>query len=213
VVVDADIGTQLGIATDAESEDRPPCHGDDDRDDDPEAMQPDDDGESQASGRDRWSPLRLALSAVIVAILALGGLATWWSYQAVQAQHVVQQRQMFLAAGRQAALNLTSIDYTQVDADIKRVLDSSTGSFYDEFQKNSQGFGDVVKNAKSKTEGSITAAGIESISGDTAQILVSLSVKTTDAGAPEQQPRLWRMRITIQRGPNGAKASNVGFVP
>jgi len=159
------------------------------------------------------STLRLGLVVVIILILGLGCLAAWWGYQTLQAQRADQQRAMFLAAGRQAAEDLTTIDYTAIDANIKRILDSSTGSFYDEFHKNTQGFVDVVTNAKSKSEGSVTAAGIETINGDTAQILASVSVKMTNTGAPEQQPRLWRMRISLQRGPNGTKVSNVGFVP
>ena len=159
------------------------------------------------------STLRLGLVVVIILILGLGCLAAWWGYQTLQARRADQQRAMFLAAGRQAAEDLTTIDYTAIDANIKRILDSSTGSFYDEFHKNTQGFVDVVTNAKSKSEGSVTAAGIETINGDTAQILASVSVKMTNTGAPEQQPRLWRMRISLQRGPNGTKVSNVGFVP
>jgi Mce-associated membrane protein len=159
------------------------------------------------------STLRLGLVVVIILILGLGCLAAWWGYQTLQARRADQQRAMFLAAGRQAAEDLTTIDYTAIDANIKRILDLSTGSFYDEFHKNTQGFVDVVTNAKSKSEGSVTAAGIETITGDTAQILASVSVKMTNTGAPEQQPRLWRMRISLQRGPNGTKVSNVGFVP
>jgi Mce-associated membrane protein len=159
------------------------------------------------------STLRLGLVVVIILILGLGCLAAWWGYQTLQARRADQQRAMFLAAGRQAAEDLTTIDYTAIDANIKRILDLSTGSFYDEFHKNTQGFVDVVTNAKSKSEGSVTAAGIETINGDTAQILASVSVKMTNTGAPEQQPRLWRMRISLQRGPNGTKVSNVGFVP
>ena len=159
------------------------------------------------------STLRLGLVVVIILILGLGCLAAWWGYQTLQVRRADQQRAMFLAAGRQAAEDLTTIDYTAIDANIKRILDLSTGSFYDEFHKNTQGFVDVVTNAKSKSEGSVTAAGIETINGDTAQILASVSVKMTNTGAPEQQPRLWRMRISLQRGPNGTKVSNVGFVP
>jgi Mce-associated membrane protein len=39
-------------------------------------------------------------------------------------------------------------------------------------------------------------------------------VKTSNAGAPEQGPRAWRMRITVEKtGDNEAKVANVEFVP
>jgi Mce-associated membrane protein len=39
-----------------------------------------------------------------------------------------------------------------------------------------------------------------------------VSVKTSVAGAPEQQPRSWRMRLTVQKSGADVKISNVGFV-
>jgi Mce-associated membrane protein len=115
--------------------------------------------------------------------------------------------------GRQGALNLTTISYTEADADVARILDSATGTFHDDFQKRSQPFIEVVKQAQSKTEGTVTAAGLESVKGDSAQVLVAVSVKTTNAGAPEPQPHAWRMRIDVQKVDDGVKVSNVGFVP
>lgn len=214
MAVDADIGPD-------QADDFIPLDGDASEPDDGDVLQreqrDEDSADSDAiAGIPTLAPratLRLGLMVAIVAILALGCLAAWWGYQTLQTRRADQQRAMFLAAGSQAARDLTTIDYTAIDADIKRILDSSTGSFYDEFRKNTQGFVEVVTSAKSKSEGSVTAAGIETITGDTAQILASVSVKMTNTGAPEQQPRLWRMRITLQRGPNGTKVSNVGFVP
>jgi Mce-associated membrane protein len=39
-----------------------------------------------------------------------------------------------------------------------------------------------------------------------------VAVKTSNAGAPEQDPRAWRMRITVQKDGDQAKVSNVEFV-
>jgi Mce-associated membrane protein len=54
---------------------------------------------------------------------------------------------------------LTAIDYTHVNADVQRILDSSTGRFRDDFQNRSQPFVDVVEQAQSKSEATVTAAG------------------------------------------------------
>jgi Mce-associated membrane protein len=110
-------------------------------------------------------------------------------------------------------VNLTTINYTEVDADVQRILDSATGTFHDDFQKRSQPFVDVVKQAQSKSEGTVAEAGLESETGDQARVLVAVSVKTSIAAAPDQDPRRWRLRISIQRTADGAKVSNVEFVP
>jgi Mce-associated membrane protein len=165
--------------------------------------------------RSRWRPSELTAGAIAVALalLAVTALAGWLGWQTVQARDEQQHRAALLQVGRQAAIDLTSIDYTTVDGDVQRVLDASIGSFHDEFQRNAKAFADVVRQAQTKSQGSVTEAGVESISGDGAQILVTASVKTSSAGVPEQNPRIWRMRITVSQTPGGAKVSSVGFVP
>ncbi len=157
--------------------------------------------------------VRPAMLVGLVVVVALGGLTGWFGWRGYQAHQAQQQRDLLVATGRQAALNLTTIDYTTVDADLQRILDSATGSFHDDFQQRLQPFAQVVKRAQSKSVGAITAAGLESQAGDKAQVLVALSVKTTMAGAPEPQPRAWRMRISLQRVGATAKVSDVQFVP
>lgn len=44
-------------------------------------------------------------------------------------------------------------------------------------------------------------------------MLVAATVQSSTAGAPEQAPRAWRMRLTVQRVDDGAKVSQVEFVP
>jgi len=147
---------------------------------------------------------------VVICLGALTGQLGWRAHQSDQAK---QDRALFLEVGRQGALNLTTIDYARVDADVQRILDAATGGFHDDFQQRAQPFVAVVKQAQSKTEGTITAAGLESSSRDDGQVLVAVAVKTTYAGVPEQQPHAWRMRIDVHRvGTAAAKVSKVEFV-
>ncbi len=149
--------------------------------------------------------------AIIVALVGLGG---WLGFRVYQDHQEQAQRNLYLQVARQTAINLTTINYTEVDADIKRVLDSATGAFHDEFQNRSQPFVEVVKKVQSKTEGTIAEAGLLSYTKDKAQVLVAIAVKTSMAGAPaDQEPRRWRMRLTVDKTGDGAKVSNVEFVP
>jgi Mce-associated membrane protein len=161
----------------------------------------------------RMSHVRLATIVGLVVVLALGGLVGWLSFRAYQSHQLDTQRKVFLQVGRQGAINLTTIDYQHVDDDVKRILDSATGKFYDDFQQRSQPFTEVVKQVKSKSVGTVTEAGLESESNDEAQVLVAVAVNTTVEGQPEQQPRAWRMRILVQKVGDDTKVSNVEFVP
>ena len=169
--------------------------------------------QAERHAQHRLSRTRVLMAVGLVIVAALTGVGGWLGYLVHQDREAQAQRNLYVQVARQTAVNLTTIDYTRVDADIKRILESATGNFYDDFQKRSQPFVDVVKKVQSKSEGTVAEAGLLSETKDQAQVLVAVSVKTTIAAAPEQEPRRWRMRINVQRTGDGAKVSNVDFVP
>jgi Mce-associated membrane protein len=158
------------------------------------------------------SPVRLAIVVGVVAVVASTAVAGWLGYREHQARQAQQQSELLIRVGRQGALNLTTIDYQHAASDMRRILDSATGSFYDDFAKRSQPFIEVLTKAQSKSVGTITEAGLESQAGDEAQVLVAVSVVTTNVGEPASEPRHWRMRISVKKVGDDAKVSNVAFV-
>ena len=182
-------------------------------DDDPESVADQANGTPTARSRAPMSALRCATLvglAIVVALAVLVGCLGFRTYQSHQAQ---AQRSEFLQVARQGAVNLTTIDWQHADAAMRRILDGATGQFYDDFATRSQPFVDVVKQTKSTTVGTITEVGVESEAAGTAEVLVAVTVKTSNAGAPEQDPRAWRMRISVRQVGDQAKVSNVEFVP
>jgi Mce-associated membrane protein len=187
---------------------------------DPEADEPEPEAEGAAETGTRsrvqaWVssvPRPIALSvAIIVALVGLGG---WLGFRIHQDHQVQAQRNLYVQVARQTAINLTTISYTEVDADIKRVLDSATGAFHDEFQNRSGPFVEVIKKVQSKSEGTVSEAGLLSYIKDQAQVLVAIAVKTSMATVPaDQEPRRWRMRLTVDKTGDSAKVSKVEFVP
>jgi Mce-associated membrane protein len=168
--------------------------------------------DTAATVKTKMSHVRLATILGLVAVVALAALCGWLGFRTFESRKAADERNLFLQVGRQAALNLTTIDFEHADEDVQRVLDSSTGTFYNDFQARAQPFKEVVKQAKSKSVGTIAEAGVESITQDGAEVLVAVTVKTSNAGAAEQEPRAWRMRITVQKIDDGAKVANVRFV-
>jgi Mce-associated membrane protein len=172
----------------------------------------DDDPKGVVAQARTMSPVRLAIVVGVVAVVASTSVAGWLGYREHQARQAQQQSELLIRVGRQGALNLTTIDYQHADSDIQRILDSATGSFYDDFAKRSKPFVEVVKKAQSKSVGTVTEAGLESQSGDEALVMVAVSVVTTNVGEPEAEPRHWRMRISVKKVGDDAKVSNVAFV-
>lgn len=170
-------------------------------------------GIAETPGRQRVSNLSLATAVSATVLVMLGCLAGWLGHRADDAQHAQAQRDQLIATAKQSALNLTTIDHTKVEAEVQRILDSSVGTFHDDFQQRSQSLIDVVKRARSTSEGTITGAALESQDGDQAQVLVAVSVKTSTPGTPDQDTRKWRMRITVHNVGDGTHVSNVQFLP
>jgi Mce-associated membrane protein len=157
--------------------------------------------------------LKLALVAAVMMVVAVAGVGGWLFYQNYHERQDEQDRDRFLAVGRQAAVNLTTIDFNDADVDVARIIDSATGTFLNDFQQRAQPFIDVVKQVKSKSQGTVTEAGLESVAGNEAQVMVALHVTTSTEGAPESPPRGWRMRINVEKSGDDFKVSNVQFVP
>ena len=169
---------------------------------------------AEAKTRQPWSHVKLALVVGLAVVVALAGLTGWLGYRAYEARQAEQLRELLVSVGKQGAINLTTIDFEHADTDVQRILDSATDAFYDDFAKRSQPFVDVVKQAKSKSVGTVNEAGLESVSGTEGQVLVAVTVKTQNAGAQNQPPRNWRMRLTVKKtGDDEAKVSKVEFVP
>jgi Mce-associated membrane protein len=162
---------------------------------------------------DRPRPgVRLALAVGAVVVVTLAGLVGWLGYRTWQSQQAEQQRELFLRTAQQSAVDLTTISHTEVEVDVQRILDSSTGAFHDDFSKRRQPFIDRIKRDQSKSQGTVTEAGLQSVAGNSARALVAVSVKLSTAGAAEQQLEGFRLRIDVQRLGDAAKVSDVEYV-
>ena len=204
---DRDVDTAESAQTAAQSEDS----------DDPSGAP----GDAEAADEPHESPRRnrrlsttaAALVVGVVLVAVLGSLTGWLGWTAIKDRQADDARTTMIDVARQGAVNLTTIDFNEVDADIARILNSSMGTFHDDFQQRAQPFVDVVKQAQSKSVGTVTEAGLESQDGDRGRVLVAVSVTTSNVGGQDQPPRSWRMRIDVQKADDTFKVSDVQFVP
>lgn len=178
-----------------------------------DAEQPDPPAEADADEpREPLSRIAIGARVGVALLVVLAALTGWLGYRAYQSHSVEQQREACLEAGRSAAMSLTNVGWETVDVDVQRVLDSASGTFYDDFQKRADSYREVVKQVQSKSEGAITSSALESVADNTAKVLVSVTVKSSNAGVPEQAPQFWRMRLTVEKNAGQAKVSDVEFI-
>lgn len=108
-------------------------------------------GVSPAPAKPSMSAPRRMLLFGLVVVVALAVLLCCWGFRVQRARHAQDQRGHFLQAARQCALNLTTIDWRNAEADVRRILDGATGEFYNDFAQRSQPFVEVLRHAKAST--------------------------------------------------------------
>ncbi|WP_396928047.1 hypothetical protein [Mycolicibacterium sp.] len=176
----------------------------------------DDDEDIELEPRGWWARIgavTVAVAAtVIVAIAALviTGLMVV-AHQKVTAQQ--QHRAELVAAARQGVIALLSIDYNRAKADVQHVIDLSTGTFKDDFTRGADDFVKTAEQSKAVTVGTVKSAALEKENGDTGVVLLAASSTVTNANGAHQDPRAWRMSVTVARDGAQYKMSNVEFVP
>ena len=173
--------------------------------------------EAGAAGRPSRAVPVLPAVAVGVAALLTAGLLTAMGYMIWQHQKSSQQRYSaaeFTAAARQDVINLMSIDYNTAQDSVQRVLDGSTGRFRANFDETADDFVKALQEEKVVTKANVNDAAVESMTGDTAVVLISATSQREGAKAPkdQQQPRLWRVVVTLEREDGQIKMSGVDFV-
>lgn len=119
----------------------------------------------------------------------------------------------FTAVARQVVVTLMSIDATDPQASVDRIIDNSTGAFLEEFRVATDDFINVAQDAKVTTKATATAAAVESMTQDSATVLVSASSTVTDAEGADEAPGHWRLLVDLQREGDQIKMSKVEFVP
>ncbi|NUR15294.1 MAG: hypothetical protein HOQ13_03170 [Dermatophilaceae bacterium] len=164
-------------------------------------------------GARTWRPtprLLWALTAVLllaaIAVTATLGRSAW------QAQRVADARDTALAAGRQIAVNFVTMNAATFDADTKRVLAASTGSFQKEYAATIAQLRPVV--TANKTVSTVERAEASLVSGDddSARVIVGVVAPTTNAATPTAEKKTYRLRLDLVKVGDSWKVSSLDFV-
>lgn len=156
-------------------------------------------------------------AAVAITTLVTAGLLAATGYMLWQHQKTAQQRHSaaeFVAAARQDVVNLMSMDYNKSQESVQRVLDGSTGKFKANFDETADEFAKALRDEKIITSATVNDAAVDSMTGDSAVVLVSATSRREGKQAPkeQQQPQVWRVVLTLEREGDQIKMSGVEFV-
>ena len=172
----------------------------------------------------RWTRLRrrllrrpgrkpLAVGAAVVLIcsaLGTSGYVVWYQRKTVDER---QRAAEFAAAARQGAITLMSIDPNKARDDVQRIIDDSTGPFRNGMLINAQDLVRAVEQSKVSTKVAVKAVAVESMTDDSAVVLVATRAEVANPDQSKPPPRSWRIVMDLQRDAGQIKVSKVEFVP
>ncbi len=161
--------------------------------------------------RPTWKGIAATVVLLCTAALLTGSGYMIWSHR--QAEKLQHQNAEFAAAARQGVVTLMSLDYTRAQEDVQRIIDISTGAFKDDFEHQVADFVAVAQNSEVLTEVTVNATAVETMTADSAVVLVAASSRVSNAAGADQEPRSWRLSVGLQREGGQIKMSKVEFVP
>lgn len=152
----------------------------------------------------------LALAALLTAGAVTLTALMLWQHSRVAAQQAQDRR--FVDAARDGIVALLSIDHSHARADVQRVLELSSGQFHDDFDRSAEDFVKTAEQSQAVTKGTVNVAALEKIEGDRAVVLVAATSEVSNVNGARQDPRPFRISVTVTRDGEECKMSDVEFV-
>jgi Mce-associated membrane protein len=175
---------------------------------------PESESKSARSRRLRLPSLSVTWKAVVIVLIcAFVGASGYMVWQRHETTERNQRTANFIAGARQGVVNMFSLDFNRSKEDVQRVIDSSTGQFRDDLQQRAKDFTTVVEQSKVVTQGTVNAAAVQSIDGNSALVLVAASSQITNAAGAKDERRNWRLKVTVTDDGGQYKMSKLEFVP
>jgi Mce-associated membrane protein len=160
----------------------------------------------------RPTPKAVGVAAAVVllcASLAATGFMVWQHYALVRDHRHAAE---FAAAARNGVVTLMSLDADHAAESVQRTIDVTTGTLKSQFEATS---GMLVKNAqeaKVSTKATVEDVAVESMTDNSAVVLVVAKSDTINPDKSKRPPVFWRISVNIDRDGGQLKMSKLDFV-
>ena len=150
------------------------------------------------------------LAIVLISVsLAASGYIVW------QHRRLVQQRQHaaeFAAAAREGVATLMSIDPDHATESVQRTIDATTGALKSQLEATSSYMAKNAKDEHVTTKATVEDAAVESMTGNSAVVLVVAKSDTTNPDKSKRPSVFWRLSVNLERDGDQLKISKLDFV-
>jgi len=160
--------------------------------------------------RPRWKAVAGGTAIVLIcASLGASGYIVWHHHTVLREQHRAAE---FSAVARQSVVTLMSIDANKAREYVQRVIDNSTRKFKESMQATADDLTKAIEQSKVSTRVNVGRVAVESMTDDSAVVLVAAKSDLTNPDNTKQGPQSWRISITLERDGDRLKMSKVEFV-
>ena len=109
--------------------------------------------------------------------------------------------------------DLTSINGADSQQNLNRLLGQATEPLRSQLTGLSQVFSTILRQGQVNSQGQVVAAGVESIGGGNANVIVGVNTLVKNSQAPTGLPRNYRMMVTLRYESGLWRASGVDVLP
>lgn len=160
-------------------------------------------------GRRASLAVMTAVAVLVCALLGASGYMLWRNGAADQQR---QRSAEYAAAAKQAVVNLMSLDFHSAEDDVQRVIDNSTGKFKRDFESQSGFLVEALQKSRVVTEVIVNHVAVESMTADSAVVLVSSRSQAGNSADERRQPQFFRVAVTLARDDGQLKISQVDLL-
>lgn len=168
-------------------------------------------------GRFPWRfrrPSRTALSVsagmvILCASSAASGYMVWQHRALVERQ---QRAAEFTAAAREEVATLMSIDPAHAAENLQHTIDDSTGALKSQLEATSSYMVKNAQDAQVTTKATVQDVAVESMTDNSAVLLVVAKSDTINADKSPRPTAFWRLSVKIDRDGDRLKMSKLDFV-
>jgi Mce-associated membrane protein len=160
-------------------------------------------------------PGRRTVAVAVAALIACAALAgngyLFWHHS-----EVVKQRQRgaeFAAVARDAVIMMISLNPAKARDDMQRFADSTTGMFKAGILMSAEDAVKALEQSKVSSMGTVQAVAVESMTKDSALVLVTAKAEFAKPGEAKPQSQRVRLAVTVQRENGQLKISRIEFIP
>jgi Mce-associated membrane protein len=160
----------------------------------------------------RPTPKAVGVGTAIVllcASLAATGFMVWQHYALVREQRHAAE---FAAAARNGIVTLMSLDANHAAESVQHTIDVSTGALKSQLQATASYVVKNAQDAKVTTKATVEDVAVESMTDNSAVVLVVAKSDTINPDNSKRPPVFWRISVNIDRDGGQLKMSKLDFV-